>query len=36
MKGKTQLPIPAGAEKVAEIDLDDAQKWVEKIFFVYF
>ena len=26
MKGKTQLPIPAGAEKVADIDLDDAQK----------
>jgi dynein heavy chain len=26
MKGKTQLPIPAGAEKVADFDLDDAHK----------
>jgi len=26
MKGKTQLPIPAGAERVADFDLSDQHK----------
>lgn len=28
MKGKTQLPIPAGAEKVADFDLANAEKYI--------
>jgi dynein heavy chain len=32
MKGRTQLPIPAGADKVAELDLQIAEKLVESDF----
>ncbi len=40
MKGKTQLPIPAGAEKVSDDDLKMAEKYViffseKRIFFLY-
>ena len=34
MKGKTQLPIPAGAERVADFDLSDPQKYTS--LFLYF